>query len=109
VWRDSEPFFVMSLDVDGFTAFIASVDDEPAGAGMLGMIDGVALLSGDAVLPRFRGQGIQKALIHARLRAASAAGCDIACASTAPLTASQRSYESCGFRVAYPKLEMVRD
>jgi GNAT superfamily N-acetyltransferase len=108
LWRDSEPVFMTSLEVEGFTAFIASVDDEPAGAGMLGMIDGVALLSGDAVLPRFRGQGIQKALIHARLRAASAAGCDIACASTAPLTASQRSYESCGFRVAYPKIEMAR-
>jgi GNAT superfamily N-acetyltransferase len=109
LWRETEPFFLMSLEVDGFTAFIASVGDEPAGAGMLGMVDGVALLSGDAVLPRFRGQGIQKALIHARLRAASVAGCDIACASTAPSTASQRSYESCGFRVAYPKLEMARD
>jgi GNAT superfamily N-acetyltransferase len=75
---------------------------------MLGLVDGVALLSGTGVLPRFRGRGLQKALIGARLNRARELGCDIACASTAPGTASQRSYEACGFRVAYPKVEMAK-
>jgi len=61
------------------------------------------------VLPRFRGRGVQKALIRARLLAAKELGCDIATASTLPSTPSQRAYEACGFRVAYPKVEMARD
>ncbi len=36
-------------------------------------------------------QPLQKKLIEARLR-----------------TASQRNYEACGFRAAYPKLELAR-
>lgn len=67
------------------------------------------MLGGDAVLPRFRGRGLQKALIRARLWDAVAAGCDLATASTLPSTPSQRAYEACGFRVAYPKVEMARD
>lgn len=108
-WRDLEPPFEVPLGVPDVWGFLAFVEDEPAGGGMLGIVDGVALLSGDAVLPRFRGRGLQKALIHARLAHARERGCDLACASTAPGTASQRSYEACGFHVAYPKVEMARD
>jgi GNAT superfamily N-acetyltransferase len=93
----------------GVSRFLAQEEDEPAGGGTLGVVDGVALLSGDSVLPRFRGRGIQKSLIAARVEAARAAGCDLACASTLPGTFSQRAYEASGFRVAYPKVEMVRD
>ncbi|MCC7053410.1 MAG: GNAT family N-acetyltransferase [Gemmatimonadaceae bacterium] len=107
-WRESPSPFAMPLDVDGISAVMAFVDGEPVAGGVLGMVDGVALLSGDAVLPAARGRGLQKALIAARLHTARTAGCDIACASTAPSTASQRSFESCGFRVTYPKLEMAR-
>jgi GNAT superfamily N-acetyltransferase len=60
------------------------------------------------VIPRFRGQGLQKGLIRARLAFARDRDCDLACASTAPGTASQRSYEACGFHAAYPKVEMAR-
>ncbi|MFZ5439033.1 MAG: GNAT family N-acetyltransferase [Myxococcota bacterium] len=107
-WRAHEPLFRTSLEVTGVFGYLALVDGEPAAGGLLGVVDGVALLSGDAVLPRFRGRGLQKQLIHARLRHALTLGCDVACAGTAPLTASQRSYEACGFRVAYPKLELAR-
>jgi GNAT superfamily N-acetyltransferase len=107
-WESLEPPFRISLEIPDAHGFLAFVEGEPAGGGMLGMVDGVALLSGDAVLPRFRGQGLQKALIRARLAVAALRGCDVACASTAPGTASQFAYEACGFRVAYPKVEMVR-
>jgi GNAT superfamily N-acetyltransferase len=105
-WRDLEPAFQVSLAVPGAWGFLATVDGELAGGAMLGIVDGVALLSGDAVLPRFRGRGLQKALIAARL-AKAAATCDVACASTLPGTPSQRAYEACGFRAAYPKLELA--
>ena len=107
-WRDLEPPFRTSLEVPDAWGFLAFVDGEPAGGGMLGIVDGVALLSGDGVIPCQRGRGLQKALIRARLMVARERGCDIACASTAPGTASQRSYERCGFNAAYPKVEMAR-
>jgi GNAT superfamily N-acetyltransferase len=106
-WREVTPFEV-SLEVSDAWGFLASVEGEPAGGGMLGVVDGVGLLSGDAVLPRFRGRDIQKALIRARLAFAQERGCDLACASTLPGTPSQRHYEGCGFRAAYPKVELAR-
>lgn len=107
-WQTFDPPFTMSLEAPGVFGFVVSVNAEPAGAGMLGVVDGVAVLAGDSVLPRFRGSGLQQALVYARLRKAHELGCDIACAGTAPSTASQRTYEACGFRVAYPKLELAR-
>ena len=107
-WRSFETPFVTPLDVPGVFGFIVEVGGEPAGGGMLGVVDGVALLAGDSVLPSFRGRALQQALVHARLNKARELGCDLACAGTAPSTASQRSYEACGFRVAYPKLELAR-
>jgi GNAT superfamily N-acetyltransferase len=108
-WEAVEPPFVMPIDVDGVQAFLVEVDGAPAGGGVLGMVEGVALLSGAVVLPRFRGRGLQQVLIRHRLHWAQVRGCDVACASTAPGSASQRSYERCGFRAAYPKLELCRD
>lgn len=107
-WRELTPPFEVSLEVQDAWGFLAFVGGETAGGGVLGIVDGVALLSGDGVLPRFRGRGLQKSLIAARLAFARGRGCDQACASTAPGTASQRSYEACGFRAAYPKVEMAR-
>jgi GNAT superfamily N-acetyltransferase len=108
-WREVEPPFQVSLKTPGAWGFLAFVDGLPAGGGMLGIVEGVALLSGTSVLPRYRGRGLQKSLIHARAAFARSRGCDLGCASTAPGTASQRSYEACGFQVAYPKVEMARD
>lgn len=108
-WETFDPPFAAPDGVAGSLRYLAFVEGEPAGGATLGWNDGVALLGGDAVLPRFRGRGLQKALIRARLLAAKEAGCDIATASTLPSTPSQRAYEACGFRVAYPKIEMARD
>lgn len=107
-WQAFDPPFVTPLGLTDAWGFLAFVEGEPAGGGMLGIVDGVALLSGDGVLPRFRGRGLQKDLIRARLAFAAERGCDVACAGTAPGTASQRSYEACGFRAAYPKVEMAK-
>src|SRR5512133_1602827 len=78
-WRKLEPPFEVPLDTSDAWGFLAFVDGEPAGGGMLGIVEGVALLSGDGVLPRYRGRGLQKALIHARLAFAWERGCALAC------------------------------
>lgn len=107
-WQEFDPPFTTPDGVKDSLRYLAFVDGEVAGGATLGWNDGVAMFGGDAVLPRFRGRGLQKALIRARLLAAKERGCDIATASTLPSTPSQRAYEACGFRVAYPKLEMTR-
>ena len=76
--------------------------------GPVALHDGVATLSGTGVREAFRGRGLQAALIHARLAWAAAQGCTLAATSTLPATPSQRNMERLGFRIAYPKVVMVR-
>lgn len=94
---------------EGCTCFLALEEGTPHGVGVASATSGVALLSGDGVVPAFRGRGLQLALIRARIAWAEARGCTVVTASTEPSTASQRNYEKAGFRCAYPKLVMVRE
>jgi GNAT superfamily N-acetyltransferase len=94
--------------VFGTKAFLAFLDGGPVAGGTVSVVDGVAVLSGTSVLPRFRGRGIQKAVIAARLAWAHDQGARTACSATLPGTASQASLERLGFRVAYPKVELAR-
>ncbi len=92
----------------GTTCFLAFTGEEPIGACTAGLHEGVAALSGTSVRPRFRGRGGQGAMIQARLAFAKQRGCTLACSATAPHGHSQFNLQKMGFRVAYPKLEMVR-
>jgi hypothetical protein len=58
--------------------YLATLAGEPAGGAMLQMHDGVALIRTASTRFAHRRKGIQQALIAARLRAASEAGCDVA-------------------------------
>ncbi|MFN8010072.1 MAG: GNAT family N-acetyltransferase [Holophagaceae bacterium] len=100
--------FGATTSTEGTTCFLAFVDGEPAGGGTVAVSGDVAVLSGTAVLPRFRGRGLQGALIRARLAHGRARGGILATSATLPGTASQASLLRCGFRVAYPKLELER-
>lgn len=107
-----DPGFTLSgfgVGAEGNALFLAEVDGEGAAAGVLGCFGRTAVLSGTSVLPRFRGQGLQRELILARLAQARLMGCREACAAVLPGSASQANLERCGFRVAYPKLELIRD
>lgn len=107
-----DPAFTLSgfgVGAEGNTLVLAEVRGESAGAGVLGCFGRTAVLSGTSVLPRFRGRGLQRDLILDRLTQARLQGCCEACAAVLPGSASQANLERCGFRVAYPKLELVRD
>jgi GNAT superfamily N-acetyltransferase len=80
--------------------------EQPAGAGTLAIHDGVAELFGTSTRPSCRGRGVQAALIHTRMAAAAAAGCDLIAVHTDPGSASQRNVERAGFRLAYTKVMM---
>ncbi len=102
-------FLLPSAAMTGTTFFLARVDGEPAGGGTVAVHGDVATFSGTGVRERFRGQGLQAALIAARLEWARQQGCTLAASSTLPATVSQRNMERMGFRIAYPKVVMVRE
>jgi GNAT superfamily N-acetyltransferase len=91
--------------------FFAYVDGQPAGGagGSLFPREGIAPLYGASTLAEFRNRGVQNALFQARLRAAAAAGCQLAVVCAQPGTASQRNAERNGFRLAYTKVAMQRE
>jgi GNAT superfamily N-acetyltransferase len=95
--------------LEGATAWMGIVDGQPVSAAAMNTRGKLALLFADSTLEKFRGQGLHLALIRARLHLAAKLGCDLATASTAPGSGSQRNYERAGFRVVYTKLNMQRD
>ena len=80
---------------------------EIAGGGALAIHEGLATLFADSTIAAFRGRGLQRELIAARLREAVERGCDLAVASTLPGSTSQRNYERMGFHVVYTKVTLV--
>ena len=88
--------------------YIAFVDGQPAGGAWLSFHEGTASIFGAATLERYRGRGVQNALLAARLSAAVQIGCDLATCGTAPGTTSQRNVQRHGFRVAYTRTKLFK-
>jgi MOSC domain-containing protein YiiM/GNAT superfamily N-acetyltransferase len=79
--------------------FVAEIDGTPVGAASLHVHRRVGWLRSGTVLPAYRGRGIQRALIEARLAHAARVGCDLAGASAGFDTSSLRNVERVGGRV----------
>ncbi len=88
--------------------FLAFVDGQAAGGGVIWLSDGVAGVMGASTLPAFRRRGAQSALLRARLDFARRHGCDLAYTITAPGSGSQRNVERAGFRVAYTRTKLYK-
>jgi Acetyltransferase (GNAT) family. len=86
--------------------FLAEVDGQIAGGGVLTMHEGVASLGGASTLPAFRNRGAQTALLRARLAFAAQHGCEVAMVTTLPGSTSQRNVERQGFRVVYTRSKL---
>lgn len=86
--------------------FIGYLDGEPAGTGMLTIVDGIAMFNGDATLPAARGRGVQSALLAERLRYASTTGCELGMIEALPGGVSERNQLRAGFRVAYTRVTL---
>lgn len=85
--------------------FLAELDGIPGAAAALILHDGVALFGGAATVPELRRQGLQSALLHARMQYASKHGCDLAMMVAEAGSNSQHNAERKGFRVAYTRLK----
>lgn len=108
---DSSPAMLLprsALMRPNVTGFLATIDDEPAGAGAMAIGGGVAILFSGSTLPTHRRRGVQSALIAARLAAARAAGCDLIVVQTSPGSPAQRNFHRHGFTVAYTNLIIGR-
>jgi GNAT superfamily N-acetyltransferase len=82
-------------------------DGQPIGGGALEIHDGVAALMAASTLPAFRRQGVQSALLRARLAAAARAGCDLALVHTVPGTDSARNVRRAGFELVYLNVKLI--
>lgn len=82
--------------------------EEPVAGAQLDIRDGLGVLQCDGTAERFRGLGLQRKLIRARLAMAARAGCDLVTADTLPGSGSQRNYERHGFQVAYTKVTLLK-
>src|SRR5271165_5209579 len=101
-----EGAIAMSM-VPGTTSWLARVDGQPAGGGLLMIHDGLALICGDGTLPRYRHRGIQTLLLQGRLAHAAASGCELAAICTQPGSGSQRNAERQGFQVVYARTMLI--
>lgn len=92
-------------EVQGYVAHLHGV---PAGSASARVDGGIYQLCGAATLPAHRRQGVQSALLSARLEYARAAGCDLAVVSVEPGSRSQANVQRYGFHPLYSRLVMAR-
>jgi hypothetical protein len=85
--------------------FIAERGGEPVATGAMFVHDRIALLAGASTIPEARKQGAQNALLAGRLKAAAAAGCDLAMMCALPGSPSQRNAQRQGFQIAYTRIK----
>lgn len=105
---DFRELFVVSFRTEGSSAFAVTIDGEIAGAGGITILNGIAMLSGASTQLKYRGKGVQQALIQARLQFARELGCDIAVVSTAPGTVSQSNMQKMNFDILYARTKFTK-
>ncbi len=91
------------------TRFLAFVDGEPAGAAAVSERDRLAMLLAAGTLRSFRGRGVHRELLRARLAHAREAGCDLAILTAEPGSVSERNASRLGLRAVYTRVGMVFD
>ncbi|GGO41071.1 GNAT family N-acetyltransferase [Deinococcus humi] len=92
----------------GTQLFVADVNGTPAATAALSVTEGIAAFHGTATLPKFRGRGLQTALLAHRLQGAAAAGASLASVFVTPGTGSERNVERAGFRLVGARLTLTR-
>lgn len=101
--------FVLDRRTPGrFRGYIGRVRGEPAATGLICFAAGAGGLYSDSTMPGFRGRGIQKAMIAARIERGLRRGTTIFTARTEGENTSARNYEQTGFTPFYRASFWVR-
>lgn len=94
--------FVLDRRTPGrFRGYIGRLRGEPAATGLICFAAGAGGLYSDSTLPDFRGRGIQKAIIAARIERGMRRGITLFTARTEGNNTSARNYEQTGFVPLY--------
>lgn len=96
------------FDHDQWTFYLASVDGEPTGIGVVFIKDHIATLAAAATLPSFRNRGIQGALIQQRIHQAYREECSLVVGQAKFGSVSQNNMERAGMGIAYTKAIWVK-
>ena len=101
---------VMKLSASGKNTecFLARIGGRVAGGATLAVRGRIAGLFGASTLPGFRGQGVQTALLTARLWRAGELKCELAMSLAQPGSPSQRNITRRGFRTLYTRAKFER-
>jgi GNAT superfamily N-acetyltransferase len=97
------PALASRAQKDDATFYVATVDGRDAAVGVLGVRDRVGYLANASTVEAFRRRGCQTALVARRIDDAATAGCELVTALTTFGSASQRTLERAGLRIAYTK------
>lgn len=95
-------------DNDHWTFYLASVDTEPAGIGVLFTKDGIATLAAAATVPHLRNKGVQQALIQQRIQHATTLHSRLVVGQAKFGSVSQNNMERAGLKIAYTKAIWVQ-
>ena len=90
-------------DNENWSFYLASVENEPAGIGVLFIKEGIATLAAAATVPHLRNKGIQSALITERINQADILGSKLVVGQATFGSISQNNMERAGMKVAYTK------
>lgn len=83
-----------------FKCFLAKKDGKNIGAGSLFIYNDIGIMFGGSTIPKFRGQGCQRALLRHRIQVATDLGCSFLISHTNLYTGSQRNLQRFGFSLA---------
>jgi hypothetical protein len=92
---------------ESMVRYLVHADGQAVGGGGVFVFEGVAGLVGTATVPEHRGRGVQHAVV-ARMLSDAAPRADLAIATVAPGSQSQRTFERFGFNVIYTRAILVR-
>ena len=83
----------------GGVRYIAEIDGQPVGMASFPILEGVGYFGTGGVLPEYRRQGIQTALIRRRLADATSLSCDLVLGGGSPGESTYRNFERAGLRL----------
>jgi len=85
----------------GWTMFFARIDGQPAAAATVYVLKDFAYLADAATDPRYRGRGLQSALLACRMRLAAECGAEYVCSGASFLSASHRNMVRAGMTLQF--------
>ena len=111
-FRSRKEWYEARFNVAQWHHYLAYDGNEPVAVAAMYAQDGAAHLTDAATLSGFRRRGIQKAMIHQRVRDGLKLGCDWFTSETAPPTprsplVSHRNLRRSGFEMAYIRAKYV--